>query len=327
MKFPTNGSKFDENNFLTVFRFVVDDFLKNSSEKYECIFKKSFGDNLSDKDTFSELARAGLIEVKQSSRVEARIYYLRAFEIEKPLLLLLKYGKFPVEFEKVKSLIPKITDRTYKNLRRNPECVVSDELSEEFNRILDLVSSDKIKILKTQQLKSEVGYSDGDDAYFNLLQKILEYTKFNDNRLFNRGSISTTNQKKVEKITEYFDDNSENDTEFPEGDSIEKKHKSKERNPKLISEAKEVFKKKHGKLFCQVCGFDFSSTYGSLGEDYIEGHHTLPVSEMKEGNTSLVKDIALVCANCHRMLHRKRPWLGMDDLKKVLLEKEIKRLK
>ena len=239
------------------------------------------------------------------------------------MLLLLKYGKFPVEFEKVKSLIPKITNRTYRNLRINPECVISDELSEEFNRILDLVSSDKI--LKTQQLKSEVGYSDGDDAYFNLLQKILEYTKSNDNRSFNRGSISTTNQKKVEKITEYFDDNSENDTEFPEGDSIEKKHKSKERNPKLISEAKEVFKKKYGKLFCQVCGFDFSSTYGSLGEDYIEGHHTLPVSEMKEGNTSLVKDIALVCANCHRMLHRKRPWLGMDDLKKKLLEKKNKR--
>ena len=40
-------------------------------------------------------------------------------------------------------------------------------------------------------------------------------------------------------------------------------------------------------------------------------------------NTSLVKDIALVCANCHRMLHRKRPWLNMDDLKKVLSENNV----
>ena len=187
--------------------------------------------------------------------------------------------------------------------------------------MLDLVSSDKI--LETQQLKSEIGYSDGDNAYFNLLQKILEYRKSDDNQLSDKSLISTINRKKKDEVEEYLDDNSDDVIEFPEGKDIERKHKSKERNPKLILKAKELFKKKHGKLFCQVCTFDFCKEYGKLGEDYIEGHHTLPVSEMKEGNKSLVKDIALVCANCHRMLHRKRPWLNMDDLKKVLSKNAI----
>ena len=38
------------------------------------------------------------------------------------------------------------------------------------------------------------------------------------------------------------------------------------------------------------------------------------------------KDIVLVCSNCHRMLHRHRPWLSAVELKSVLLSKN-KRIK
>ena len=30
------------------------------------------------------------------------------------------------------------------------------------------------------------------------------------------------------------------------------------------------------------------------------------------------EDIAMLCANCHRMVHKKRPWLKMKDLSKLL---------
>ncbi len=30
------------------------------------------------------------------------------------------------------------------------------------------------------------------------------------------------------------------------------------------------------------------------------------------------EDITMVCANCHRMLHRKRPWLTIDELTKLI---------
>ena len=45
-----------------------------------------------------------------------------------------------------------------------------------------------------------------------------------------------------------------------------------------------------------------------------ECHHTVPVSEYGSGARTQLRDLALVCANCHRMLHRRRPWLTIDEL-------------
>lgn len=111
------------------------------------------------------------------------------------------------------------------------------------------------------------------------------------------------------------------ETEFPEGREIERKHKLRERNQAVIKSAKEAFKRKNGKLYCQVCNFDFYENYGEIGYDFIEGHHTIPISELKGEIKTQVKDVALVCSNCHRMLHRKRPWLKMADLKKLIIKK------
>lgn len=111
------------------------------------------------------------------------------------------------------------------------------------------------------------------------------------------------------------------DTEFPEGKEIEIKHRLRERNQALIKSAKEAFKQKNGNLYCQVCGFDFQAKYGDTGAGFIEGHHTLPISEIKGEVKTKVKDVALVCSNCHKMLHRRRPWLKMEELQKIIKEK------
>lgn len=108
------------------------------------------------------------------------------------------------------------------------------------------------------------------------------------------------------------------DLEFPEGREVEQTHKLRERNALVVTIAKQSFKKKHGRLFCQICGFDFAKTYGDLGVDFIEAHHTLPVSAQKGIFTTKPNDIALVCPNCHRMLHRRRPWLAMKALRNLL---------
>lgn len=110
----------------------------------------------------------------------------------------------------------------------------------------------------------------------------------------------------------------EDDEGFPEGKLILKQHLVRERNSRVIKLAKERFIQLHGKLFCEICEFDFIASYGDIGEGYIEGHHTKPVSEMAENEETKVEDIALVCANCHRMLHRKRPWLSINELKELL---------
>ena len=125
---------------------------------------------------------------------------------------------------------------------------------------------------------------------------------------------------KLNLVTD-FNKNAELSGEFPEGKIIERKHKARERNPLVIAIAKENFKTKNGKLFCEICEFDFEDKYGELGKGFIEGHHTIAVSEMDIDHKTKPEDIALLCSNCHKMVHKKRPWLSMRDLKKILKTK------
>lgn len=108
---------------------------------------------------------------------------------------------------------------------------------------------------------------------------------------------------------------------FPEGKKKLRTHICRERNYKVIKEAKDRYKDKHGKLICQICTFDFEEKYGEIGTDFIEGHHTIPVSELNDGDKTKVEDIVLVFSNCHKILHRKRPWLKPEELKNLLKNK------
>lgn len=90
------------------------------------------------------------------------------------------------------------------------------------------------------------------------------------------------------------------------------------RNQALVKDAKRIFKKK-GRLFCEVCTFDFENKYGKRGKDYIEAHHRKPISEL-DGTTTIrvtVADLAMVCSNCHRMLHRP-PWITVEELRALM---------
>lgn len=74
---------------------------------------------------------------------------------------------------------------------------------------------------------------------------------------------------------------------------------------------------------CLACGFNFETAYGELGKDFIEAHHVVPVSVSagKEKQVNLLDDFLVLCANCHKMIHRLgEPWTRerLDDLKAVL---------
>lgn len=110
--------------------------------------------------------------------------------------------------------------------------------------------------------------------------------------------------------------------EGDEGRILTRIHRYRERDGGLVQRKKEQFQKTNGHLTCEVCGFNFSRLYGRRGDGFIECHHTKPVSELKPNEKTKVSELALVCSNCHRMVHRQKPWLSIDELKSLLLKNQ-----
>jgi predicted HNH restriction endonuclease len=115
----------------------------------------------------------------------------------------------------------------------------------------------------------------------------------------------------------------EEETSFPEGKEHYRLHRSKERNATLIKVAKVKYLELNNRLSCQVCDFSFEENYGEFGKGFIEAHHIFPISKLTKETPTKIEDLAFVCSNCHRMLHRRRPWLGIDELNKIKAMKSV----
>jgi 5-methylcytosine-specific restriction endonuclease McrA len=76
-------------------------------------------------------------------------------------------------------------------------------------------------------------------------------------------------------------------------------HVRRERSGWLATQCKE-----RDNYTCTVCGFHFPDHYGSRGHAFAEAHHLVPLGKVKKCVMTKVEDLATVCANCHRMLHR-----------------------
>lgn len=92
------------------------------------------------------------------------------------------------------------------------------------------------------------------------------------------------------------------------------KHRRREQRLRKAKLADHLAK---GKIIrCEVpgCGFDFHRIYGEIGRDYAHVHHLLPLAGRKGGETTRLGDLAIVCANCHAMIHRGRQCRSIDKL-------------
>lgn len=92
------------------------------------------------------------------------------------------------------------------------------------------------------------------------------------------------------------------------------------RSKKLRDVAISLFRDKTGhRLVCEVCSFDYEATYGDPGKGFIEIHHRKPIY-MYEGDDEIktiekaVKNLAPLCANCHRIIHRKLPPYSIEKV-------------
>lgn len=105
------------------------------------------------------------------------------------------------------------------------------------------------------------------------------------------------------------------DDEAPEGRILTAIHKRRERSPALARKKKAQVLKRFGALKCEVCGFDFAKRYGDLGVGFAECHHRAPLASLAQQSRTKLSDLAVVCANCHRMIHRSRPMVTVEELR------------
>lgn len=115
---------------------------------------------------------------------------------------------------------------------------------------------------------------------------------------------------------DYTDEISQGSAEFSEGAPYYVKHLCRERSPKLVKLVKDHARKTNT-YFCCICKADFQKIYGV---DYIECHHTIPVSTLGFSDKTKIEDVVLLCANCHRAVHKLKPWLEKSNLHKLLIE-------
>jgi 5-methylcytosine-specific restriction protein A len=91
-------------------------------------------------------------------------------------------------------------------------------------------------------------------------------------------------------------------------------HLRRERRRRIVEKKKREVLQATGRLCCEACGFDFKEFYGSLGSRFCEVHHRLPLHKAEGLVETMLKDLAIMCSNCHRIIHLSEPMLSVEAL-------------
>ncbi len=106
-----------------------------------------------------------------------------------------------------------------------------------------------------------------------------------------------------------------------EGTEIIRVHLARERDRRLRQSKIEEFLAEHGCLFCELCSFNFEAAYGIIGRGLIEVHHLTPLAELTSATINRTKDLMLVCANCHLVLHNGDCHENLETIKFIYAAK------
>lgn len=110
----------------------------------------------------------------------------------------------------------------------------------------------------------------------------------------------------------------EEDADADESPIIRRVHEHRERARGLRQKKVEQIIRRGERLTCSACGTDFEAMYGDRGRGFIEVHHTKALSTLRPGERTKLSDLVLVCSNCHRMIHRQRPWWTLNELRAAI---------
>ena len=103
------------------------------------------------------------------------------------------------------------------------------------------------------------------------------------------------------------------DEVFAEGHLLTSRHRSRDRRlrKRLLGQTAD------DQLVCSICQFAAPPLERQLRESFFEAHHIRPLSESKGVTSTRVADLSLLCAGCHRFIHRliaiKKRWVSLAE--------------
>lgn len=185
----------------------------------------------------------------------------------------------------------------------------------------DVLSKEPIIPINTLREISKIFYWSTRASGINIPEPVAkdleaEWLRRNNPNLEGNREIDVSAQKQPQTIEErdFFDDPIEPILEDEEGRKSLKMHLARERSTRLVS----AFKKSLSSFKCSICGFDFEETYGPVGKGFIEAHHKKPVGHLEPNEKVRIEDLAPLCSNCHRMIHRINPIPSIGEFKNLI---------
>lgn len=96
---------------------------------------------------------------------------------------------------------------------------------------------------------------------------------------------------------------------YEEGRRLLRETSSFVRNPQLVRLAKE-----RANGICELCGLNSKTLDSELGHRILECHHLDPLGDRDQASTTTLDRVTVVCANCHRLLHARRPPFELEEM-------------
>lgn len=123
----------------------------------------------------------------------------------------------------------------------------------------------------------------------------------------------------VEEFLSFLDVNGSKVTRYAEESDIEGTKTEVIRLTSKRSHRLRALAFEAAKGICCVCERDFTKILGSLGTRVLQVHHRKQLSSRVAPSVTKMRDLAVVCANCHLLLHLDaEKAMSIDKLRKML---------
>ena len=109
-----------------------------------------------------------------------------------------------------------------------------------------------------------------------------------------------------------------------EGRLLIRMHVYKERDRKFAKMVRKHYRSQGGgQLICQACGCVPVEVYGPAGESSMEAHHKIPIEQLQPDSVTVVNDMAMICASCHRVVHSEKPCLTVEQVNQLVINNTL----